>query len=171
MDMKPLYIDVKEVLDKPGVEMSFSGPVALEPTKLGRELIEFPVPVEVDLILRNVSQGVIIEGKAAGRLTLRCSRCLERFDYLADIAVEELAAAGEAADEVFPIQDGKIDIAAVVYQNIMVQVPIQPLCREACAGLCATCGKNLNEEPHEHPKEEIDERLAGLRKYFKKEQG
>ena len=172
--MKPLYVDVRDILDAPGEELAFSGEVELEPTKLGRELIEFPTPVAVALRVSNVSRGILVEGTATGRLSLLCGRCLERFDYEADIDIEELAVAGDAGkinDEVFPVIDNKVDVAAVVYQNIMVQVPIKPLCRETCAGLCPTCGKNLNDEPHNHPKEDIDERLIALKDFFKKEQG
>ena len=167
--MKPLYVDVTKLIDHPGEELYFDGPLPLEPTKLGAELIDFPRPADLDVVLRGVSEGIIIQGRAKVGIRLLCGRCLEKFDYDTQISIDELAVKEGApglTDEVFPIAAGKIDLAAIVYQNIMVEVPIQPLCRRTCAGLCAVCGKNLNEEPHAHAEEKIDERLAPLKKYF-----
>ncbi|MDP1808537.1 MAG: DUF177 domain-containing protein [Actinomycetota bacterium] len=170
--MKPHYVDVTKILDHPGEELAFSGAVELEPTKLGAELIEFPLPSDVDVILSSVSHAIVITGKALGRFRLRCSRCLEKFDFEAAVDIEELAmaeAAEPGREDVFPLSAGRIDLAAVVYQNIIVEVPIQPLCRQACAGLCAVCGKNLSDEPHNHPGEEGDEHFARLKEYFQRQ--
>jgi uncharacterized protein len=170
--MKPHYIDVTKILDHPGEEMIFSGLVELEPTKLGTESIDFSLPSNVDVVLRSVTDGVLITGTVYGRLTVRCSRCLERFEYERTVEIAEQAVVESTEpnkDDLFLIRDGKIDLAAIVYQNLIVEVPIRPLCRESCAGLCAICGKNLNEEPHSHPDEVGDQRLAALKEYFKKE--
>lgn len=167
-----MYIDVTKILDHPGEEIVFSGAIKFAPTKMGAEVIEFPRPSDVDVVISGVSNGVVITGTALGRFRLRCSRCLESFDFEAVVNIEELAMAGggePGREDVFPILEGRIDLAAVVYQNIIVEVPIKPLCRRECAGLCAACGKNLNDEPHDHPGEEIDERLVRLKEYFNRE--
>lgn len=171
--MKHLFVDVKKILEHPGEEVEFSGPVELEPAKLGEEAIEFPLPSKMDVVLSSVSGGIVIKGKVLGRFRVRCGRCLEKFDSEKSIDIVEQAVVegvGPVKDDVFPISDGKIDLAAIAYQNIIVEVPIQPLCRASCAGLCAVCGKNLNEEPHSHPSEEGDARLSALKDFFKKEQ-
>jgi uncharacterized protein len=50
-----------------------------------------------------------------------------------------------------------------VREAISLAEPIAPLCREDCAGLCATCGEDLNTLPgHHHDEDDIDPRLAGL---------
>lgn len=171
--MKPHYIDVTKILEHPGEEMAFSGAVKLAPAKLGAEVIEFPLPSDVEVVFSGAGHGVVITGTALGRFRLRCSRCLEKFDFEAAVDIEELAMVGggePGREDAFPISEGRIDLAAVVYQNIIVEVPIKPLCRRECAGLCPDCGKNLNDEPHDHPGEEIDERLVRLKEYFQKEQ-
>jgi len=171
--MEPLLIDVTELLEHTGEERSFSGKITLGSIKLGQEMVEFVNPFDVRATLRSVSLGIVITGQAQSRVILRCSRCLEKFEYQAKAQIEEMAVAdGQTTpDDVFLIQDGKIDLAAVVYQNVIVELPIQPLCRQICAGLCDVCGRNLNDEPHDHPEDEIDERLASLKEYFKKGHG
>ncbi|HEB13103.1 MAG TPA: DUF177 domain-containing protein [Actinobacteria bacterium] len=167
--MKHLYIDVKAILNELGAQQSFTGGVPLEAAKLGEELIEFSGPFEINATLCSINQGVTITGEATGHARLRCSRCLERFNYEVRVSINEIAMveAPQDPEDVFEIVDGKIDLAAIVYQNVIVEVPIQPLCREACAGLCSECGKSQNDEPHEHVKDETDERLAPLKKYLK----
>lgn len=166
--MKPHNIDVSRILEHPGDQFVFSGPVSLEPAKLGAELIDFPVPSELNVTLTSVNRGIVVNGTAVGRLRLRCARCLETFDYEVTFNIEELAVAdgSETKDEVFAVEDGNVDLAAIVYQNLMPAVPIRPLCRDDCAGLCSDCGKNLNDEPHSHPSDDGDERLSALKKYF-----
>jgi uncharacterized protein len=168
--MKPVYVDVAELLKKPGEEILFSGPVQLDPVRLGQEQIEFEGPFAVGVRLSNAGQGVLIKGSADGSLRLQCSRCLEWFAHPVRLEIDEVAVARDDArkDGLFPIEEKKIDLVPVVYENALLAVPIKPLHRPDCAGLCAVCGKNLNEEPHTHETEEIDERLAPLKDFFKK---
>jgi uncharacterized protein len=46
---------------------------------------------------------------------------------------------------------------------MFLEVPINPLCKEDCAGLCPVCGENLNENPHDHAEENSDPRLEQLK--------
>jgi uncharacterized protein len=168
--MKPVYVDVSELLKKPGDEILFSGPVQLEPVRLGEEEIGFPEPFMVNVGLRNAREGILIKGSADGGLRLRCSRCLERFSHQVKLEIDEVAVARADArkEGLFPIEEKRIDLAPVVYENALLAVPIKPLHSPDCAGLCSVCGKNLNEEPHTHQKDEIDERLMPLKDFFKK---
>lgn len=171
--MKDYFKDISQIIGEPGQELSFSGEVTLEPVKLGEELIETPSPFHIDVLVSGINDGVIIKGNAFGKVRLRCSRCLAKFDYEASTSIDELATEdieSIAKDEVFPIVDGKIDLAPIVYQNLMVEIPMQALCADNCAGICPECGKNLNDNPHKHAKEEFDERLAPLKKYLKENQ-
>ena len=168
--MKDYFKDISQIIGEPGEELSFSGEVTLEAVKLGEELIETPSPLHVDVLVSGINDGVIIKGNASGKVRLRCSRCLAKFDYEASTSIDELAAEdieSAAKDDVFPIVDGKIDLAPIVYQNLMVEIPMQALCADNCAGICPECGKNLNDNPHKHEKEEFDERLAPLKKFLK----
>jgi uncharacterized protein len=82
------------------------------------------------------------------------------------IAVESIAGDddGPAADEpdTSPVVDGQIDIAPLVMEALSLGLPMKPLCRPDCKGLCPTCGCNLNETKCLCAVEGIDPRLAGL---------
>src|SRR4029077_17914541 len=60
------------------------------------------------------------------------------------------------------LADGELDAGAWARDQVVFAHPDLILCRPDCAGLCPTCGKDLNAEPHEHPGEAIDGRWAAL---------
>jgi uncharacterized protein len=60
------------------------------------------------------------------------------------------------------LADDRLDLSAWAHDSVVLALPDQILCREDCAGLCPTCGKNLNEEPHEHEEEGGDPRWDAL---------
>jgi uncharacterized protein len=165
------YIDVSELLDHPDTELEVSGDVRLESTKLGIEKIDFNEPFDFSVKLTNAGDGIVIKGLTNGCVVLRCSRCLKHFTYKASVDLDEVAVFDpEAAEEGgFVVEGSRLDMAPIVYQNVVVDIPMRPLHSEDCAGLCQVCGKDLNEEPHEHKEELIDERLSALKDFFKKD--
>jgi uncharacterized protein len=59
-------------------------------------------------------------------------------------------------------KENRIDLSAWARDAVALALPEQILCREDCAGLCAVCGEDLNENPHEHAEERSDPRWAAL---------
>jgi uncharacterized protein len=53
---------------------------------------------------------------------------------------------------------------------MLLEIPISPICRPDCLGLCPVCGESLNENTHHHEEEFIDPRLEGLKKLLDEEQ-
>ena len=66
-------------------------------------------------------------------------------------------------------ESGYIDLAPLIREYMLLEVPISPVCREDCLGLCPVCGENLNEKPHTHEDELVDPRLEKLKELRKKE--
>ena len=60
------------------------------------------------------------------------------------------------------IEGNNIDLSAWARDAIALALPEQIVCRDDCAGLCAECGKNLNDEPHAHEEPHGDSRWAAL---------
>ncbi|MEE1295920.1 MAG: DUF177 domain-containing protein [Bifidobacterium sp.] len=77
--------------------------------------------------------------------------------------VDMLAAGEDEAEDVYPLMDNGAfaDIEALLRDTFADAIPLQPLCRPDCRGLCPQCGEDLNEHP-EHRHEQTDIRLAGL---------
>jgi len=157
-------IDVTDLLGHPGAarRVSVSGTVA----DLGTSVAAVPedAPVEADLLLESVVEGIVVSGTLRGRWHLRCARCLDEFDAPFALEVTELFVADpqEDADE-YPLEPhGAIDPEQMLRDAIGVELPFSPLCRPDCAGLCPVCGgnRNLGQCPGNHPQR--DPRWAPL---------
>jgi uncharacterized protein len=117
---------------------------------------------------------VLARGSIAGRARLECSRCLKPFIWGFDIGFTENCALREIDDpegyeasldeeDAVPILDNEtVDLSELVRQLITVELPYRPLCRSDCAGLCATCGADLNEGECGCPPKPTDPRWAKL---------
>ena len=138
----------------------------------------FGPEAEAQLHLEREGSTVVVKGRALGRYSTQCSRCAE--DTSCDLAVEvdillkprpnggPLGSADE--DLNFGYYDDKeVDCAAVIEEFLVLSVPYSVLCDEQCAGLCSSCGVNLNNdscscaEAEMEPSEGLDERFAALR--------
>jgi uncharacterized protein len=131
--------------------------------------------VDLDLRLESVVEGVLVSGSIRARVDAECARCLEPFTWDEDVDVQELFvyppqdARGHRVDEGVDgeedappvIEDDLIDLEATVRDAVVLRLPIAPLCRDDCPGLCAECGALLALDPgHRH--EQQDPRWAAL---------
>jgi uncharacterized protein len=124
-----------------------------------------PVWGEVELV--RTDRGIFLRGTLKSTFRAVCSRCLNAFDYPVTQSIEEeyLSRAEEGA---FKIEGhGEVDLSEAVRQYLLLAVPMKPLCKEGCAGLCPRCGHNLNVGPCQCPKSDIDPRLASLASWGK----
>lgn len=135
---------------------------------------EFHQPAAVRLAYYRAGMELFFQGHIAGAVVGHCARCLEEYPFTIakDFSVvlvprgEDLpGGAGLAADELdLSVYDGDlVDLTPVVREQIILALPTRPLCRDACRGLCATCGTNLNVERCRCPAAGVDPRLAVLR--------
>ena len=69
---------------------------------------------------------------------------------------------GEESDSILLVPDMKLDLDELVYSEVIVSLPMKHLCKDDCKGICAKCGKNLNEGRCDCPEKEIDPRLSAL---------
>jgi DUF177 domain-containing protein len=114
-------------------------------------------------------------GRVQTTLELPCSRCLEGFRWPIDAAFDlryqpHAVNTGEGEREIeeddlttaFYERD-EIDLGQLMREQFYLALPMKPLCREDCRGLCATCGANLNHGACGCKTESIDPRLAVLK--------
>jgi uncharacterized protein len=125
-----------------------------------------------------LSDGVLVQGDVEANVHLRCSRCLEDISVPVDARLEEQfqptvdVETGKAIakvqtdedDTTFAIDSNHMmDLTEPVRQALLVALPMRPLCREDCKGLCVMCGANLNYIDCGHHQEESDSRWEALR--------
>jgi uncharacterized protein len=168
----PLVLDTRELGRRPGSQREVTLTVPA-PADLGIEVLCVPEgsPVDLDLRLEAVMEGVLVTGTASAGLEGECVRCLEPItDDLSATFQElyvyddrrDLHSTPEEDDEASLLQDDLLDLEPVLRDAVVLALPFQPLCEDDCPGLCTECGARLADDPeHEHAAA-IDPRWAGL---------
>ncbi len=150
------------------------------PAGLGLDIIRVPegAPLDVDLRLESVTEGVLLTGSATGPLTGDCGRCLEPVSDELVVDFRELFAYPDSTtdetteqDEVHRLDGDYLDAEPVMRDAIVLGLPFTPLCRPDCAGLCPTCGQRLDDLPPDHAHEVLDPRWAALAAFTDAAQG
>jgi uncharacterized protein len=116
-------------------------------------------------------QGILLQADLEAEINLECVRCLTDFKQPLHVDFTELYAFSQryATDSglIMP-ETGIIDLAPVLREYLLLEIPISPLCRPDCKGLCPVCGNNLNESQCYHNEDSGDPRLASLKKLLEK---
>lgn len=166
----PFVFDLRELGRRAGALREYRRSVPA-PAGLGRDLIGVPegAPLDLDLRLESVTEGVLVTGTVSAPLTGQCGRCLEPVSDELIVDVCELFAYADSVtdetteqDEVHRVDGGLLDVEPVVRDSVVLGLPWTPLCRPDCAGLCPTCGQRLDDLPAGHAHETIDPRWAAL---------
>lgn len=126
---------------------------------------DFNIPeikLEDDLVLKNLSgvvrvtrtpQGLLVQVKLHSVARCTCVRCLEDFDQPLTVDFSDLYAFDHRSITdsglILP-ENGHINLAPLVREFMLLDVPISPICRTDCRGLCLECGANLNIAPCDH---------------------
>jgi uncharacterized protein len=170
----PLVFDTKSLGRRPGSMEQLQRTVEA-PADLGTDVIAVPegAPVELDLRLESVVEGVLVTGSASATATGACVRCLDAVDLPVDVAFQELFAyadraahhrevgADEDETEGHTLEGDLFDLEPVLRDAVVPALPFQPVCRADCPGLCSECGARLADDP-EHHHEVIDPRWSAL---------
>jgi uncharacterized protein len=116
--------------------------------------------------ITRTAQGLLLQVKMQATAETECVRCLGSAIQPLEIDFTELYAfTSNSVTEsglIFP-ENGKIDIGPILREEMLLAIPISPLCRPDCKGLCPICGENLNQSVCNHEDETIDPRLSSLR--------
>ena len=145
------------------------------PYRLGLDLIaiEAGAPIEFNLRLESVVEGVLVTGTVAAEAAGECSRCLRPLTEHVELQLTELFAypgslteSTTEEDEVPRLGDDALDLEQVVVDAFGLELPLQPLCSKDCGGLCAECGIDLAIAEPGHRHDTMDPRWAALAAKF-----
>ncbi|HJR97671.1 MAG TPA: YceD family protein [Actinomycetota bacterium] len=156
-------IDITDLIGRPGASKEHRVDSPIEGLGTGLARVRDDVPVEGDLLLEALVEGILVSGTLGATLALRCARCLTEFEQPFEVTVHELfVPVPEPDGDDYPLdRDGFLEPDQMVRDAIGVELPFSPLCRPDCQGLCPVCGgdRNLGECPGHA---EIDPRWAAL---------
>lgn len=140
-----------------------------------KELLEdiggsFLQPVTVDLTVEKIRRAFTGSGTVNTVIQLICSRCLEEIifpiktNFYVTIDQGVLENQSHTEDDFLVIAaNGDVDLSGPVEEAIFLSIPLNPLCRDDCQGICAVCGVNKNLEKCHCQKEVIDPRWEKLK--------
>jgi len=130
----------------------------------GQRYLPVPDEVPAELVVTRAVTGTVFTLRFAARLHGPCYRCLG--DAVLDVPIDAREYQAQTPDDEelttpYVVAD-RLDVSAWARDMVVIALPEKILCRPDCAGLCPVCGKNLNDEPHEHPEESADPRWEAL---------
>jgi DUF177 domain-containing protein len=158
--------DLRRAKLRPGEEYRAEQEITLSPFELGgQRYLPVPENVAAELQISRVTSGTVFELRFPVRLHGSCYRCLK--DAVLDLGIHareyQATSPGEADELTTPyVVDNQLRLSSWARDSLAGDLPEQILCRPDCAGLCAVCGEDLNENPHEHEDERVDPRWAAL---------
>lgn len=137
---------VADLLGKPGASRDIS---LTEDLELAMDMARLIGPVEVEARIDVMSRDLIVAGTIDYRAEVTCHRCLTKLEQSGRARFSQVyGPEAEEDGDVLPIdRDGTIDLLPPVRDEVGVSLPLAPVCRDDCAGLCPTCGTDLNTEP------------------------
>ncbi|GAQ54324.1 YceD family protein [Streptomyces acidiscabies] len=178
----PLVFDTHELGRRPGALQRLTREIDA-PKDLGIQgVVGVPegAPVELELRLESVMDGVLVTGTARAQAEGECVRCLEPVGLEVDADFQEMFSypdaddrgrpkaepvddAGESAEneDTLFIEDGLFDLESVLRDAVVLALPMQPVCQDDCQGLCSECGARLSDDP-DHRHDAVDIRWAAL---------
>jgi len=169
--MNRAVLDVKDILDELGAEERYSFEQTFSPIETETTNIEFVEPVSFNIKVENTGAGVRVKGHVKSALKLICSRCLNEFSFPVDWEIDEVFSSEPMPEEeLYRMQDSKIDLGPPTEEAFVLAIPMKPLCREACQGICPVCGEPIDAKHKPHEEVVIDKRLEILKGLLEKKE-
>jgi len=166
----PLVVNIARLGRRPGSMFAMHDTVD-SPARIGLEMIGIApgAPLDLDLRVESVSEGVLVSGTLSAPITGECARCLTPFTERIDVDLtalfaypDSLTEATTEEDEVGRVVNDFVDLRQPIVDAVGLELPFSPVCRTDCPGLCPKCGVALATAEPDHHHDDIDPRWAKL---------
>ncbi len=158
----PLLVNVAELLRRTGSIREIDRQIESEFFKFDDSRINAGSQVDVALTLEALTDGIVVHGKLGAQWSSECRRCLKVLTGRAEVEVQELYQSVLSDPDAYPITGEQLDLLEMARENMLLAVPLAPLCRADCPGLCPQCGIELQVETCSCTRAERDDRWAAL---------
>ena len=186
----PWAVSVAQVASRPGQSKEIDATFPA-PSGIGDEIVGVDEGADVSVVgsFDSIVDGLILNARISAPVHAECTRCLKPIqrDWTVNVTsffpYEDKSAAGKGgkagkngkeeevdiiagedeAEDTDPLLDGGAwaDLEALLRDTLVEELPLQPLCKPDCKGLCSQCGIDLNENP-DHQHDMTDIRFAAL---------
>lgn len=109
-------------------------------------------PVEVDLILERISEGIVVRGTISARWTAVCSACLRELARETVLEVSELFEPEPVEGDTYPLEGHELDLEQLVRDSVLLELPLAPTCADAGVGPCSAVVPGGEDEPSPDPR-------------------
>ena len=164
----PLVLSTRTLSRSPGSvqtqHLTAPAPADLSAGMVG---VQEGAELTLDVELAAVTEGILVTADVTAPLTGECARCLEPLTQIAEVHFQELfnyeQESGPDSEDGYALDGDLLDLEPVLRDALVLALPLAPLCREDCPGLCPECGVQLAKAGSDHGHAAaIDPRWAGL---------
>ncbi len=148
-DAHPFLVDVGWLQANRGSRRQVALDGALEGLELETSAVAVAgdEPVRFEGVLESLHEGILVTGTVRGRWRASCRRCLEPAEGELVVDVRELCVEEGDDETTYGLGHEQLDLEPIVHDACILSLPLAPLCREECLGLCPVCGANRNSDP------------------------
>lgn len=162
MAARPLTVGVLDLLRRPGSRREDHLEAVLDGLAVTGSRVRDGEPVALDARLESVNEGIVVTGTIHAPWAGECRRCLRPIEETLDAEVLEVFEDEPVEGETRKLETDHIDLEPVVRETVLLELPMAPLCKDDCAGLCPDCGADRNTTECGHAVERRDDRWAAL---------
>jgi uncharacterized protein len=158
--LRLLRLNAVELLRQPGAVRDVD--VHVDAAALDARHERLTGDIHVELRLTALNDGIDVDGTVSAPWATVCRRCLAPLEGTATGHVDELYQVELLDPDAFQIEDGQLDLAPLVRETILLELDLERICRDDCAGLCPVCGIDRNSASCDCDTTVRDERWAAL---------
>ena len=157
-----LSVEASELLRHPGTSrrLAFSEEVA----GLGLEMGRVRPVLHFEVLLESLIEGILVGGTVRGVFALECRRCLKDFEEPFGVELSEVVPyePQPGAEDEYQIVGDHVHLEPIVRDTVLLAMPVNPVCKPDCRGLCPECGADRNVTDCGHAAERVDLRWQPL---------
>ena len=163
--MQGTTLSVADILGRPGEHRDFTLDASLPGARTTLARLSSD-PLHAELRAESVVEGILVTGRVWAASILECSRCLGEFGSSLELEVCELfVPAGRQlaeGEDAYPVAGLELQLEPMLRDAVVLNLPLKPVCADGCRGLCAGCGRNLNDAACACVDDDVDPRWAPL---------
>jgi uncharacterized protein len=143
---RPFVVQVAGLLRDPGSRRRVELSAPIDDLAVSGSRVPDGAPVTIEALLESVHEGILVTGTVSASWEGECRRCLEPARGELRLDVRELCVEEGDVETTYALTADELDLEPIAHDACILELPLAPLCKEGCLGLCPECGANRNLE-------------------------